>query len=55
VIGEIAHPQAPGLFAKLAFRWITVLVQRFKIAEHACELFPRDAEFFGIHGSPPLQ
>jgi hypothetical protein len=26
-----------------------------KIAEDACELFPRDAEFFGIHSSPPLQ
>ncbi len=49
MLGEIAEPQTPGLFVNLPFRGIAVLVQRFQIAEHACEFVACDAEFIGIH------
>jgi hypothetical protein len=55
MLGKIVQPETPRLFANLAFRRITVLVQCFQIAKHASELVPRDAEFFGIHGSLPFE
>jgi hypothetical protein len=51
----LAQPETPGLFVNAAFRRITALVQRFQIAEHACEFVSNNVEFFGIHDGRSLQ
>ena len=40
--------------ANLPFRGVAVLVQCFQVAEHASELVPRHAKFFGVHDWLPL-
>jgi hypothetical protein len=54
MLGKLAKMEIPRLLANLPFRRIAVLVQGLEIAEHACELFPGDAQFFSIHGLLPL-
>jgi hypothetical protein len=55
MLGKSVQPETPGLFVNAAFRRITVLVQGFQIAEHACEFVSNNVEFFGIHDGRPLQ
>jgi hypothetical protein len=52
MLGKVAEGKMPGLLANLPFRGVPMLVQRFQITEHAGELVPRHAEFFGVHDSP---
>jgi hypothetical protein len=54
MVRKIVQPQTPELFANQAFGRIAVLVERFQVAKHTGELFPRDAEFLWIHDSLPL-
>jgi hypothetical protein len=49
MLWQVAQSEMPGLLANLPLGGVAVLIQGFQIAEHACELVPRDAKFFGIH------
>lgn len=46
---QVLQPESPQLFVKMAFDWVSVLVQSLQVPEYPQETVPPGADCFTVH------